>query len=143
MSARSCSETAPNVTSGIAARISPAGRSSRQISRRISRRRGEAIAVSAAVSVISISLVITKILSRPAARSPQPDPGPRIPDPGLRFAQSPHHRAQRAAGIAGDTAADFTKEARRLGGVAAGALERLLDGDPLQRHDFFFEVHRP
>ena len=48
-SARSCSETAPKVTSGIEAWMSPAARSSRQTSRRISRRRGEAMAERAAV----------------------------------------------------------------------------------------------
>ena len=42
--ARRCSETAPNVTSGMAPAIAPACCSSSQISRRISRRLGDAIA---------------------------------------------------------------------------------------------------
>jgi hypothetical protein len=56
---RSCSETAPKVTSGIARAISPALRSCSQTSRRISWRRGEASVASRAGPGLESSITTT------------------------------------------------------------------------------------
>src|SRR5262245_56940124 len=111
-SARSCSETAPKVTSGIASAISPAASSRFQTRRRISRRRGEAIAARTAGSIdTAVSLVETKMISQALGPQPLPQAVLRLAreldcDLGIEIDLQPRRVLQRRA--------DFVGRLRRL-----------------------------